>query len=199
MIKKVAIGIAIILAILLIISLIPQPQPSSPKQSVNKMVEFALEDAKDKFPNATVSLVAVFPLNAEECKQMCVSGSNGTLIIVKAVYWKTPLCPVRYHIRYIFPYRGFSNLPPEPIVNDCSLCKNKPCKITLEEEAVIASVNVNGTEEVRKFALKNNAKPKVLDKDGSKIWHVIWRAGNTYYTVVLNENGSLLEVKKHEG
>ncbi len=165
--------ILVILGIVLIIALLNIKQEFNfvGKELSSSVESMIIEDAKAKFPNAKVEIINKERLNGDY------------LITLKVVYFEEEngiICPKRYHTTYIYPKRGFANLPLEEIFTECRICEG--CEINLVEEAIVKSLD---NYYVRSFA-KRGAIPSVEGEDGGEKFLVKWK----------NEKEIVVEVSK---
>lgn len=106
-------------------------------------------------------------------------------------------CPVRTHYFYFYPEQNFVPQPPERITRECVVCRDGTCVIAFEEEAIIASHTLPGTETVEKFLEDYpDAKPRVWE--GEYNWIVDWDAEGLpyYYRVEIRKTGTLVSIER---
>ena len=146
-----------------------------------------LDDARIKFPQAD----KVDIVNITETSE---GGSKYLTVKVRVTENYSSTCPKRYHLIYYYPEQKFEPSKPELITKDCSLCSDGKCIVAFEEEAIIASINAPGTEQVRDFVTyKANPVPSVSPMEGNS-WDVIWRSGSEKMEVVLSNRGEALSI-----
>lgn len=173
-----------------------------PQQPVTKTVTeaearaFVDDDLAAKFSNADV----------REIIEM--SQSDGSWYVkARVTYNFTTPCPVRMHVYYDYPKKGFIESPPEYITKDCVVCKEGTCVIGTPEEAIIASHTMAGSAAVNSYVIAHSdAKPEAklyaeyVDADtGEKhrnVWIVKWFSQKTNYAtfVLLSDKGEILKV-----
>ncbi len=197
------INLKIILIVIFILALLAigiflsagKTEEKEQESKLDKALKFIVEDAKAKFNDADeVSIINIMPLKENSCENCLEANEGEYLITLKLVYYGKEggiFCPKRYHVRYIYPNRGFANMPPELIVGNCNLCKNGECSISMKEEAIIASYNVD--DEVKSFIKENDATPIVIGNDGDKEWTILWKGNGKTLKVVINSNGEIIE------
>ncbi len=142
--------VAAILAItILLLLLLPKPSPPTEES----IIQLALEDARQKFPNADVGILKVEK-----------RGEDYIITVRVTEGWDTK-CPKRYHITYIYPERHFVGEKElmNPSCEPCN-CPTPPCVILFEEEAVAAT------------APYGEGIAKKVEKRGN-IWTVYWNSG----------------------
>ena len=137
-----------------------------------------LLDAATRFPNADkVDIINVIRRNSSK------------VLVVRVTYDYNSTCPKRYHVYYTYPEGKF--LPEHPVKASigCDECKRGACKLTYEEDAIIASTSLPGTEAVRAFVERN--KPSVKVERKGLDWEVIWYNDEKAYDVYIpEENGT---------
>ena len=157
-------------------------------------ISFVLDDLKAKYPDAEIREVVE------------ISKSDDSWYVkAKVTYNYSSPCPVRMHLYYDYPKKGFIISPAEYVTRDCKVCQSGTCIIGTPEEAIIASHTLNGTETATGYIRYNpNAKPEAklysgYDLDGTKYkdaWLVKWSSATANYEVyvlVLNE-GQVISV-----
>ena len=87
------------------------------------------------------------------------------------------------------------------VVYNCKYCINQPnCVILFNEEAIIASHTLNGTNKIEDYIDKYNAKPTVSYDKSNEIWKVTWYSDsdetNEYYIVNIFTNNTLKNIVK---
>lgn len=108
-------------------------------------------------------------------------------------------CPERIHLYYNYPEQGFVTQPPDYITKNCEICLGQPiCQLIFNEEAIIASHTIKGTEIVEQYlTLYPGAKANVIPPtNGQENWIVKWDAENSdfYYTVEISRNAELMNI-----
>jgi hypothetical protein len=153
------------------------------KLTEEKVKNYILKDLSEKYPDAEIRDIIE------------ISPSDGSFYVkAKVVYNYSSPCPIRFHVYYDYPRKGFVISPPYYVTtSECKVCKEMPCKISSPEEAIIASHTLNGSESVASY-LKSNpgAKPEVkyykeFIKEGKKyedVWVVKWFSKETNYGIV---------------
>jgi len=176
--------IALIFIIFLLVLYLNLTSVKSYENIKTEMIKTAIiKDAANRYKDADI--INIYEISKQQDKY---------LVKVRVTFNYSSPCPKRLELIYDYPSQHFTPKKPTWIVNDCNLCKFKSCKIIFEEEAIIASLNVNGTEDVRDFVLKTNAIPSV--KHLNDIWIVKWSDTNQTYVVTLNQDGLLKGIKK---
>ena len=184
--------VVILVGILLFFAIVFLAYVSMPKQGSQidmKLTErqAILDDARMKFPDAD----RVDIVNITETTE----GSSRYLNVkVRVTENYSSTCPKRFHLQYFYPEQKFEPSKPELVTKDCSLCSDGNCIIAFEEEAIIASVNAPGTEQVSDFAkYKPNPVPSVYSLENNG-WQVVWRSGSEKMEVVLSNRGEVLSI-----
>lgn len=159
---------------------------NSQEQNVKSLI---LEDLKTKHPDSAVGIISIEK----------VVHNNSTYYAIKAKVTKddsTP-CPIRIHYYYNYPEQNFITRPPEYITKNCKVCTDSSCHIMFEEEAIIASHTLKGTELIKKYITDNKgAYPKVdAHKEG---WTVIWKSPSSEfgYEISISFKGEILNLEK---
>ena len=194
-----------ILLILLIISLSIFYAGCANQQGVTitkeKAVEFVMEDLKNNHPGADIDIYMVVPED------------DSWKITAKVIYGSHSPCPNLTIIVYNYPKFGFEPREQNVITDRCEVlsCKGIPnCKITLEEEAIIASHTFNKIDEVeaykRTYGNSNitvYARPYTIyvepknNQTYNNVWVVEWRASpqtqaNRMIRLIINQTGGKL-------
>ncbi len=142
-----------------------------------------IEDAKKRFQGADiVDIVKITKRDENE------------VVLVRLTYNYSSICPKRHHVYYSYPSGRFLPEYPVEVITNCDFCKNGSCFIAYEEEAIIASVNIKGSEKIRDFVISQKAYPvvKKLDKN---YWQVSWISNDKKAVVVISKNGELISSK----
>ncbi|MFA5382017.1 MAG: hypothetical protein WC356_02545 [Candidatus Micrarchaeia archaeon] len=128
-------------------------------------------------------------------------GEKGKYFTIKARVTINPetACPERIHLYYNYPEQGFVTQPPDYITKNCEICLGQPiCQLIFNEEAVIASHTIEGTEKIKQYITQYpNAKPKVNPPtNGQENWIVLWSSENAdfYYIVEISRNAELINI-----
>ncbi len=191
--RKVAETIISLLIILFLVTMIIILLAASPSKKVvdiekTSVKDAVLLDAASRFPNAErVNIINI------------VNKGGSKVLVVRVTYNYSSTCPKRYHVYYTYPEGRF--LPEHPVKAsiECNACK-KPCKLTYEEDAIIASVSLQGSDEVRQFV--EEEKPEVKVEKNGEGWQVIWYNDNKAYVVTLESNSegyySISSIKRME-
>jgi len=114
-------------------------------------------------------------------------------------------CPRRLHFYYEYPEQNFVPSTPEEIAPGCLVCTEPgDCNIIFEEEAIIASHTLTGTEAVHEYLQTYSATPAVAYypayHDEENVWVVDWDAEDAPYhlTVVIGKNKSTVRAVEKE-
>lgn len=154
--------------------------------------KFVLEDLRARFPDADKIEILSMEQHTNE------KGEQYYLIKARVSDNLTTPCPTRVHYYYNYPQQNFVPAPPEYIVKDCKVCERTPCVIAFEEEAIVASHTLPGTEEVNSYIANAGALPTVKRKNGR--WEVLWSSPLPYsyysYLVVVADNGTVISVER---
>lgn len=158
---------------------------------------FVIDDLKAKYPDAEIREV------------IQITPSDGSWEVKARVTFNySSSCPVRIHVFYDYPRKGFVVTTPEYITKNCVVCtEGSACVIGTPEEAIIASHTLNGTESISNYiAVHADAKPEptlyseYYDPDtGSKykdVWIVKWVSETTNYGVfvIISQKGEVLKI-----
>lgn len=184
---------AIVLMLLIFLGCVQQ-QPT--KITEEEARSFVNDDLRAKYPNAEV----------REVIQISFDGESWQVKTRVTFNYSTP-CPVRMHVYYDYPRRGFVVAPPEYITKECVICKEAICVIGTPEEAIIASHTLNGTGSIKEYVDRHaDAVPdskfysEYFDKDaGTKyknVWVVKWLSKSTNYGIILviSGNGEIVKI-----
>ena len=159
-------------------------------------ITFVQDDLATRYPDAEIREI------------IDITESNGSWQIkARVTYNFSSKCPVRMHVYYDYPRKGFIVAPPEYITKDCEVCKSAMCVIGVPEEAIIASHTLPGSEMVKSYiTIHPDAKPtaKFYDeyiKDGEEgekyenVWIVKWFSEGTNYAVysMIRDNGTVID------
>jgi len=157
-------------------------------------IAFVLDDLKAKY------------LDSEVIDIVEISPSDGSWYIkAKVTYNYSTPCPVRMHLYYDYPKKGFIISSPEYVTKDCKVCQTGSCVIGTPEEAIIASHTLNSTETVASYlSYHKDAIPDAkfygeYISDGVKnknVWVVKWFSPSTNYGVyvMVSNEGQILKV-----
>jgi hypothetical protein len=175
----------------------------SPSGNVTEQdaISFVLDDLKVKYPDAEIREVAE------------ISKSDDSWYVkARVTYNYSTPCPVRMHLYYDYPKKGFIISPSEYVTKECKVCQTGTCIIGTPEEAIIASHTLNGTETVANYIFyHSDAKPDAkfyaeYISNGVKnknVWIVKWFSQTTNYGIfaMVSNEGQVLktwEVAKTE-
>lgn len=150
--------------------------------------KFVLEDLHSKYSTADIAIMTITPKYNE-------MGSQYFEVKARVTEGADTQCPERSHIFYNYPVQNFVPQPPEVITSNCVVCTEGICTVAFQEEAIIASHTLAGTDAIKSYLRANpNAVPTVTEKSDS--WLVTWDSAtaNSYYIVDLHRNGSMLSV-----
>jgi archaellum component FlaF (FlaF/FlaG flagellin family) len=201
--KNVLIGIAFISLFVVLSVLISGCTKPAANKNVTEQdaISFVLDDLKAKYPDAEVREVVE------------ISKSDDSWYVkAKVTYNYSSPCPVRMHLYYDYPKKGFIISSPEYVTKDCTVCTAGTCVIGTPEEAIIASHTLTGTETAADYlSFHSDAKPDakfyaeyVLDNTKNQnVWIVKWFSPSTNYGVyvMITNEGQILrtwEVAKTE-
>jgi hypothetical protein len=163
-----------------------------------KAVEFVMEDLKNNHPGADIDIYLVVPED------------DNWKITSKVIYGSHSPCPNLTTIVYNYPKFGFEPREQNVITDRCEVlsCKGIPnCKITLEEEAIIASHTFNSIQEVDIYRstfgdsnIKVYATPYTIyvepknNQTYNNVWVVEWTSleANRLIRLVINQTGGKL-------
>ncbi len=142
-----------------------------------------IQDLKHKFPDADKIEIMNMELKKNE--------KNKEYYLIKASvsFNLTTPCPSRVNYYYFYPEQNFVPNPPEYVVKDCYVPEGTP--VLFEEEAIILSHTLNGTEIIQDYLKTHSPIPKVKKPNGNKYWEVDW----DNYKVKISENGTLIGVE----
>jgi len=153
-----------------------------------KVEDYVVEDLKTKYPDADKIGILDDVLSKNDDGKIYYS------IRAKVTTNFYSPCPVRIHYYYNYPEQNFITQPPEYITKNCEVCVIPPCTLTFEEEAIIGSHTLKGTEDVMQFINSHKGVYPVVEKLEGK-WKVIWidNDDGLEYNIVLSSNGNVLE------
>jgi hypothetical protein len=185
--EYIVIGLLVI-AIIFLIGVIDFVKKNVEQADAKK---FVLEELNRLYPDADAEIISM-------AEKTSPAGSKYFEIKSRVTRDAATPCPRRIHIYFNYPEQNFVPQPPEYVTQNCQVCVDKTnCVIGFQEEAIIASHTLVGTEEVATFIKDNNAAyPAVTDNGDS--WLVEWNSpfSTYYYNVKISKNTSLLEVQK---
>lgn len=185
--KEITLGVLLIIFILLVYSAINFWTTNSERTTIK---DFIIEDLKNKHPNAEVVEILIMNLEKNE------DDEDYYYIKAKVTEGLTTPCPTRIHYHYNYPEQNFITQPPEYITKDCEFCEVTPCAISFEEEAIIASHTLEGTEEIAEFVEENEDAYPTVTKE-SEGWRVIWlEPDGEGFDILLSSDGDVLELNK---
>ncbi len=156
--------------------------------------KFVMEDLGSRFPDADKIEVVSFDQKTNEL------GQQYYVIKARVSSGLATPCPNRTNYYYTYPMQNFAPAPPEYVVKECSVCASRPCVIAFEEEAIIASHTLPGTEEVQLFISEREPVAGVEKQDDR--WIVSWTDVNssqhnaTVYQVAVSTDGWILGINK---
>jgi len=170
------------------------------KITEEKAVEFVREDLKNNHPGADIDIYMVTPED------------DSWKIISKVIYGSHSPCPNLTIIVYNYPKFGFEPREQNVITDKCEVlsCRGiQNCKITLEEEAIIASHTFNNVPEVDIFRrtygdsnIKVYARPYSIyiepknNQTYTNVWVVEWTSpqaeANRIIRLIINQSGGKL-------
>ncbi len=182
----------IIALVILVIGLILGMKFASGSFEESDAKKFVAEDLKTKFPNAdeVEVLTSETRTNAQGAQYYAIKAKVSSGL-------DTP-CPTRTHYYYNYPEQNFAPSPPEYIVSKCKVCESTPCIIAFEEEAIIASHTLFGTESVHAYVTSGDAVPSVSRY--STGWQVTWvsPSGVKNYSLIVAvaETGTILSISR---
>lgn len=186
--KEIIAIVVLVLAIVLLISVIDFYKKNVEQADAKK---FVIEELKNKYPLADVEIIMV-------TEKVANDSSKYYEIKAKVTKDLASPCPERMHIYFDYPEQNFVSQPPEYITKDCKVCLEKQnCPILFQEEAIIASHTLDGTENVQEFITGNKGVyPAVNENQNS--WTVYWDSPLTsyYYQIEISKNASMLKVEK---
>ncbi|MCC7552308.1 hypothetical protein KO317_01420 [Candidatus Micrarchaeota archaeon] len=154
-----------------------------------------LEDLKAKYGNtAEFEIISI-------AENQPIEEGKGKYYTLKARVTVNPTspCPERIHLYYNYPEQGFVTQPPDYITKNCEICVGQSiCYLIFNEEAIIASHTIEGTENVKQYLdqylnAKSNVKSPTNSQDN---WIVEWNSetADFYYIVELTRNAELINV-----
>ena len=166
---------------------------NKPMQDREQAINFVMDDLEDKYPNADYEILSIIKNKT--------NGREFYNIKARVTFGADTPCPERIHVYYNYPEQGFVVHPPDQVVYNCKYCINQPnCVILFNEEAIIASHTLNGTNKIEDYIDKYNAKPTVSYDKSNEIWKVTWYSDsdetNEYYIVNIFTNNTLKNIVK---
>ncbi|MEM4295441.1 MAG: hypothetical protein QXS91_01385 [Candidatus Anstonellales archaeon] len=175
--------VAFIISILLIFATAKQTGQilSVEKQSIENAI---IEDASQRFRGADI--IDIVKLTKKD---------NNEVAVLRVTYNYSSICPKREHVYYSYPEGRFLPQYPIEVITSCDLCRNSNnCLIAYEEEAIIASTNIKGTEKLRDFVINEGASP-IPKKIGENVWKVTWISEDGKIgTASFTNKGELIQV-----
>jgi hypothetical protein len=184
--------VVVLVGIILFFAIVFLAFISMPKQTGQTNINLTekqaiLDDARMKYPDADRLDI----VNITETTEGSATFLN---VKVRVTENYSSTCPQRYHLQYFYPEQKFEPSKPELITKDCHLCSDGNCIIAFEEEAIIASINAPGTEQVSDFVkYKPNTVPSVSPLENNS-WDVIWRSGAEKIEVILSNRGDVISI-----
>ncbi|MCX6776198.1 MAG: hypothetical protein NT130_05110 [Candidatus Micrarchaeota archaeon] len=182
----------IVVALFLLLSGCTQPNE---QMTQDKAVALVKEHMQVQYPGSTTDVFNV------------ASQDGSWKMTSKVIYGANTPCPDLSIVVYEYPKFGFVPRDQNNITQDCQLlgCKDIPvCKITMPEEAIIASHKLNNVSEVDSFVnnfgysnvrvdaafYDNYFEPKTNSTYPS-VWVVRWSSLNADYLIklILNQSG----------
>ena len=184
------------LTVLLVIVVVVLVVYYGPKIQVpeEKAVNFVMDDLANKYPGGDYSILSMELKKSDK-------GENYYDIKAKATIGLDTPCPKRIHVYYNYPEQGFVVHPPDVVTDNCLYCTNQPnCIIMFDEEAIIASHTIGGTEAVTAYISEFDAQPKVSFDDANDVWTVTWDspAADRTVTVKISSGNALESVEQAE-
>jgi len=153
-------------------------------------ISFVMDDLQNKFPDADYEILDV--------KEKSNDGNMYYEIKARVTNYPDSPCPERMHVYYNYPEQGFAVHPPDIITHNCEYCGSGKgqCIILFDEEAIIASHTLPGTEQVDDYIREYDARPGVSYEDG--VWQVVWDSPTASYgyVVKISSNNKLLSVER---
>jgi len=176
--------IVVLLVIVIVLALVIQFYKTNIEKDDVK--NFILEDLKTKHPNADITEIISMELKTNE------GGEEYYSIKGRVTEGLDSGCPVRIHYSYTYPSQKFVTQPPEYITQGCEVCTTSPCFIAFEEEAIIASHTLSGTESVHEFISTNDVYPTVNEVEEG--WEVVWDSPDSEvsYNVIISSSGEVI-------
>jgi hypothetical protein len=185
--EYLVIGILVI-AIIFLIGIIDFVKKNVEQADAKK---FVLEELKNRYPEADTAIISMQ-------EKTSASGSKYYEIKTKATMNPASPCPERLHIYFNYPEQNFVPQPAEYVTKNCQVCLDKTnCPILFEEEAIISSHTLPGTEEITQFIADNQAAyPTVTE--GEKEWTVEWTSPfvTYFYSVKVSKAATIESVEK---
>ena len=165
-----------------------------PETTEENAISFVYDDLEAKYPNAEYEILYIN-------ENATTTDGKGKYFTIKAgvVDNSDPMCPERIHLYYNYPEQGFVTQPPDYITKDCNICINQPtCQLIYDEEAIIASHILEGTEAVHQYLEQySDARPTVTPPPtGENEWIVTWDSpeADFYYVVYVSRDAQLIDV-----
>jgi len=180
----------IVLALFLLLSGCPQ---QNDQMTQDKAVQFVKEHMQLQYPGATTDVFLVTPQD------------GSWKMSSKVIYGANTPCPNLSIVVYEYPEFGYVPREQNNITSNCQVlgCKDiQNCKITLPEEAIIASHKLNNILEIELFKGNYTSNVRVdatfydnyfeskTNSTYSSIWMVKWTATNADYSIRLILNQS---------
>lgn len=151
--------------------------------------KFVLEELRTKYPYSDISIISV-------ADKTNANGGKYYEIKAKVTNNAAGPCPERMHIYFNYPEQNFVSQPPEYVTKNCQICLGRGnCLVLFEEEAIIASHTLPGTENVAQYISGvNGAYPVVSEMENE--WRVTWDSplAGYLYTVEISKDAKLLNV-----
>ncbi len=186
--KELRIGVILVILILVLYSLIEFWGSKSEDLGVQ---DFIIEDLGKKHPNADVIKISIVEEKENE------EGEKYYYIKARITEGITTSCPVRIHYHYNYPEQNFITQPPEYITENCEVCIVEPCTLAFEEQAIIGSHTLDGTQAIKEY-IEQNEDAYVLVTKEENGWRVVWTAPskNFGYDILISSNGEVLTLEK---
>ncbi len=188
-VRKELILIAILLAIVIVLlSISPFFKADVEEADAKRFVE---EDLNQKYPQDDTEILTVLEKKDE-------TGQKYFEVKARVTKNRDGICPERRHTYYYYPKQNFVTPPDEVVTTECTICTGtSACILVFEEEAVVGSHTLPGTEEVARFIANGDVKHRVSETPQS--WIVEWaNEDNEGYRVEIARSGTVRSVKKNE-
>ena len=190
---KILVWIVVLVIIMAFVLLFVYVQ--SPKTTEENAEIYVLEDLKAEYgEDANFEIISIN-------ENPSIEEGKGKYFTIKArvTLYPDSSCPERIHLYYNYPEQGFVTQPPDYITKNCKICIDQPtCQLIFNEEAIIASHTIEGTENVKQYITQYpNAKATVsAPTNGQDNWLVEWDSeeADFYYIVEISRNAELINI-----